>query len=134
MDHLYGLTEGLLKEGRAVLVCGDVNICHRAIDIHNPKGNAKNSGFLPEERAWVDRWLEQGWVDTQRALNPDLAGLYSWWSNRGRAREKDLGWRIDYLLANSTLADRATEAWIEKRAGLSDHAPCWVKFEGNLGQ
>ena len=133
MDHIFEVTGALLKEGRSVLVCGDINICHRAIDIHNPKGNAKNSGFLPEERAWVDRWLEQGWVDTQRALNPDVPGLYSWWSNRGRAREKDLGWRIDYLLANPALAERATEAWIEKRAGLSDHAPCWVRFEGELG-
>jgi exodeoxyribonuclease-3 len=133
MDHLYEKTGELLRQGRPVLVCGDINICHKAIDIHNPKGNAKNSGFLPEERAWFDSWLEQGWVDTQRALNPDMVGLYSWWSNRGRAREKDLGWRIDYLLANPSLASRAKEAWIEKKAGLSDHAPCFVRFEGELG-
>ena len=113
-------------------MCGDINICHKAIDIHNPKGNAKNSGFLPEERAWFDDWLAQGWVDTQRALNPDVAGLYSWWSNRGRAREKDLGWRIDYLLATPDLGERAKEAWIERKAGLSDHAPCFVVFDGGL--
>ena len=132
MDHLAELTQDLLKEGRPAIVCGDINICHKAIDIHNPKGNAKNSGFLPEERAWFDDWLAQGWVDTQRALNPDVAGLYSWWSNRGRAREKDLGWRIDYLLATPDLGERAKEAWIERKAGLSDHAPCFVVFDGDL--
>jgi exodeoxyribonuclease III len=132
MDRLFEQTQALLDEGRPAIVCGDINICHKAIDIHNPKGNAKNSGFLPEERAWFDRWLTQGWVDTQRALNPEVAGLYSWWSNRGRAREKDLGWRIDYLLATPSLAARANKAWIERHAGLSDHAPCFVQFDGEL--
>lgn len=132
MDHIFEQTQALIEEGRPALVCGDINICHKAIDIHNPKGNAKNSGFLPEERAWFDTWLTQGWVDTQRHLHPEKAGLYSWWSNRGRAREKDLGWRIDYLLATPALANQAEEAWIERHAGLSDHAPCFVRFAGDL--
>ena len=128
MTHIYGYLERLLAEREHALVCGDINIAHTDIDIHNPRGNAKNSGFLPEERAWLATVLAQGWVDVVRALNPELAGLYSWWSNRGRAREKDLGWRIDYILATPALAARASRAWIQKRAGLSDHAPVWAEF------
>jgi exonuclease III len=79
-----------------------------------PKRNEKNSGFLPEERAWFDALLAQGWVDVVRAHHPGVPGLYSWWSNRGRAREKDLG---------------VKRAWIEKKAGLADHAPVWVEIE-----
>lgn len=128
MEHLLGFTAGLLREGRAIALCGDINIAHREIDIHNPRGNAKNSGFLPEERSWFDELLAQGWVDVLREQHPDARGLYSWWSNRGRAREKDLGWRIDYILASPALAPRVTRAWIEKDAGLSDHAPVWVEI------
>ena len=129
MDHFYGYARKLLALKRPVVLCGDVNIAHTDIDIHNPKGNAKNSGFLPEERAWFTTLLEQGWVDVLRAVHPEKPGLYSWWSNRGRAREKDLGWRIDYVLASPDLAKRASNAWIEAKAGLSDHAPVFVEFE-----
>ena len=128
LDHFLELTGALLDEGRPALLCGDFNIAHTELDIHAPKRNEKNSGFLPEERAWFSRLLEQGWTDVLRALHPDEPGLYSWWSNRGKAREKDLGWRLDYILASPDLAPRAREAWIEKRAGLSDHAPIWVRF------
>ena len=118
--------DALRRERRPVAVCGDWNIAHTELDIHNPKGNAKNSGFLPEEREWFGDLLKSGWVDVVRAHNPDVAGLYSWWSNRGRARELDRGWRIDYVLGNRRFADRVERAWIEKDAGLSDHAPVWV--------
>jgi exodeoxyribonuclease III len=128
MEHLRGWFTRLLEEDRPIAVCGDINIAHTPLDIHAPKRNEKNSGFLPEEREWLSGILEFGWVDVVRELNPDRAGLYSWWSNRGRAREKDLGWRIDYVLATPSLAARAKEAWIEKDAGLSDHAPVWVRF------
>ncbi|MBN1587302.1 MAG: exodeoxyribonuclease III [Candidatus Omnitrophica bacterium] len=128
-EHFLGYTRSLLDEGRPVALCGDFNVAHEEIDIHDPKGNAKNSGFLPEEREWLSRLLAQGWVDTFRALHPGVPGLYSWWSNRGRAREKDLGWRIDYILTTPDLAERASKAWIDKQAGLSDHAPVWVEFE-----
>ena len=132
LEHLLGFTGGLLqeaaREGRQVLLCGDFNVAHTALDIRNAQGNARNSGFLPAERAWFSRLLEQGWTDVLRALHPGEPDLYSWWSNRGRARAKDVGWRIDYVLASAPLAARACRAWIEKRAGLSDHAPVWVEF------
>jgi exodeoxyribonuclease-3 len=131
LDHIFAYTRKLLKSGRPVAICGDLNIAHTEIDIHNPKGNAKNSGFLPEERAWFTKLLRQGWVDVVRAQHPDEAGLYSWWSNRGQARAKDRGWRLDYVLASPALAERATRSWIEKKADLSDHAPVWVEFEGD---
>jgi exodeoxyribonuclease-3 len=128
MEHFAPFAAELLARQELVALCGDVNIAHAEIDIHDPRGNAKNSGFLPEERAWLTRLLAQGWVDVVRALHPGVPGLYSWWSNRGRAREKDLGWRLDYVLASPALAARARRAWIEKRAGLSDHAPVLVEF------
>jgi exodeoxyribonuclease-3 len=129
LDHLLEFTGALVKEKRPLLLCGDFNIAHTAIDIARPKQNEKNSGFLPEERAWFDRLLAQGWVDCFRTLHPGEPGLYSWWSNRGRARENDVGWRIDYVLATPELAPRVRKSWIEKKAGLSDHAPVWVEIE-----
>jgi exodeoxyribonuclease-3 len=128
MEHLQRVGRELLAEGRPVALCGDLNVAHTELDIHDPKGNAKNSGFLPAEREWFSRLLDDGWVDVLRRLHPDEPGHYSWWSNRGAARAKDLGWRIDYVLANEALAARAEEASIDKRAGLSDHAPVHVRF------
>jgi exodeoxyribonuclease-3 len=128
MQHLQQYARALLAEGRPVALCGDLNVAHTELDIHDPKGNSRNSGFLPSERAWFTRLLDDGWVDVLRRLHPGEPGHYSWWSNRGAARSKDLGWRIDYVLANDALAARAAEAWIDKRAGLSDHAPVHVRF------
>jgi exodeoxyribonuclease-3 len=128
LDHLLPWSRKLLRERRPMVLCGDVNIAHTELDIHAPKRNEKNSGFLPEERAWLTALLKQGWVDVLRALHPGVPGLYSWWSARGRAREKDLGWRLDYVLASPAMAELAEEAWIEREAGLSDHAPVWVRF------
>jgi len=128
LEHLLDVTAGWLAEDRPTALCGDWNIAHTELDIHAPRANSRNSGFLPSERAWFTRLLEQGWVDVLRRLHPESPGLYSWWSNRGAARQKDRGWRIDYVLANPLLAKHAKEAWIEKRAGLSDHAPVWVRF------
>ncbi len=130
LDHFAKYMKKLLKEDRPIAVCGDFNIAHEEVDIHNPRGNAKNSGFLPEERAWFTKLLKQGWVDVVRQQLPDEVGLYSWWSNRGQARALDRGWRIDYVLASPSLARLAKRAWIEKDAGLSDHAPVWVEFSG----
>jgi exodeoxyribonuclease-3 len=133
LAHVLPWMRQLLAEKRKIAVCGDYNIAHTEIDIHDPRGNAKNSGFLPDERAWMTRLLGLGWVDVLRTLHPRETGLYSWWSNRGRARENDKGWRIDYVLASPELAACAEEAWIEKRADLSDHAPVWARFSGSLG-
>ena len=129
LDAFPRFTRKLLKLDRPVALCGDVNIAHTELDIHAPKRNEKNSGFLPEERAWLTKLLRQGWVDVLRAQHPDEPGLYSWWSNSGQARAKDLGWRIDYVLMNPAFAERVTRAWIDKEAGLSDHAPVWVEYE-----
>lgn len=132
LDHLDEHLGAVLAEGRPTILCGDLNIAHTEIDIHNPSGNRKSSGFLPAERAWFTRLLEAGWVDVLRALHPGEPGFYSWWSNMGRARELDRGWRLDYVLATPDLAERATKAWIDKKAGLSDHAPVLVEF-GSAG-
>lgn len=128
LDHFLAYADALLKEGRPMVLCGDFNIAHTELDIHNPKSNAKNSGFLPHERAWMSELLALGWRDVLREQHPGAAGLYSWWSNRGRAREKDLGWRLDYVLTTPDLAERVVEARIDKHAGLSDHAPVLVSF------
>ncbi len=125
LDHVFPWLQARLASGRPTIVCGDLNIAHRPIDLKNWRSNQKNSGFLPEERAWMDQVLSTGWRDLWREVHPEKAE-YSWWSNRGQARAKDVGWRIDYVLA--TPGVRVTDARIEKEADLSDHAPvsAWV--------
>jgi len=113
-----------------VLLCGDINIAHKEIDLKNWKGNLKNSGFLPEERAWVTRLLETGgFVDVFRQLDP-RPDRYTWWSNRGQARAKNVGWRIDYHLATPAVAARAKpgSAWIYTDQRFSDHAPLSIDY------
>ncbi len=129
MDHLLERSAALLAEGRQLAICGDFNVAPTELDIHDPKSNAKNSGFLPAEREWFARLLEQGWVDVVRALHPGVQGPYSWWSNRGAARAKNLGWRIDHVLCSPALAARAVDARVDTKASLSDHAPVIVRFE-----
>ena len=111
-----------------VLMGGDFNIAHTEKDIFYAKGNEKNSGFLPQERRWMTRLLSSGWHDILREQAGDSQGPYSWWSNRGRARELDRGWRIDYLLGNGSTNTRVKTANIDRKAGLtvSDHAPVTV--------
>ena len=125
---VFDRAERLRRGGKRVLVMGDFNTAHREIDLARPKGNQKNSGFLPEEREWCSEVLALGWRDVFRELHPDEGGLYSWWSNRGRAREHDKGWRLDYVLTTPDLAERAVSARIERDAELSDHAPVVVEF------
>jgi exodeoxyribonuclease-3 len=127
LDHFLEFTARLLAERRPTVFCGDLNIAHTELDIHNPGGNKHNSGFLPHERAWMDRLLAQGWVDVYRKLHP-TGRHYSWWSNNGRARELDRGWRLDYQIATPELAERAVAAKIERTAGLSDHAPVTIAY------
>jgi exodeoxyribonuclease-3 len=120
-----------------VLITGDLNICHREVDLKNWKGNLKKAGFLPEERAYLDRWFDGGaWVDVQRAHAGEgqlEAGPYTWWSWRGKAFDNDAGWRIDYQIASRRLAERATAAWVGRSetyaARWSDHAPVVVDYE-----
>jgi len=114
-----------VDDERPVVVCGDLNIAHTEDDIWNPKGNAKISGFLPHERAWFSELLADGWVDAFRTVAGEGVKTYSWWSNRGQARAKDRGWRIDYFLLNPTAAKRLVDCTIIRQGGLdiSDHAP-----------
>jgi len=121
----------MAKEGREVIVCGDWNIAHKEIDLRNWKSNQKNSGFLPEERAWMSRVLDEaGWVDVYRRLHPDATdACYTWWSNRGQAWAKNVGWRLDYQLATPGIAATARAATIWKESRFSDHAPLIVDYD-----
>jgi exodeoxyribonuclease-3 len=111
------------------LICGDWNIAHKAIDLKNWKNNQKNSGFLPHERAWMDRLFgEVGLVDVFRQLNPDT-DEYTWWSNRGRAWDNNVGWRIDYQVATPQLAAKAVGESIYREQRLSDHAPLTIDYD-----
>ncbi len=128
LPHLTQLQASCKASGRGLVVCGDVNIAHAEIDLKNWKGNLKNSGFTPEERAWMTELLTQhGMVDVWRTRFPTQAG-YTWWSNRGAAYEKDVGWRIDYQLATSDFAAKTTTASVYKGEKFSDHAPLIVEY------
>lgn len=118
----------LKKSYPKLIIGGDVNICHQAIDIHNPKGNKDTSGFLPEEREWVSGFLDTGLIDSFRHFYPDLPDQYSWWSYRANARNNNKGWRIDYLLATADLEGQLQGAGIMPEAKHSDHCPIWVEL------
>ena len=131
MDYFYPHLVELAQSGRDVVVCGDWNIAHREIDLKNWKGNRKNSGFLPEERAWITRVLEEGgWHDVYRRLYPEATdACYTWWSNRGQAWAKNVGWRLDYQLATPRLAATARDASVYKGQRFSDHAPLTIDYD-----
>jgi exodeoxyribonuclease-3 len=126
LPHLMELE----KSGREVVICGDWNIAHKEIDLKNWKSNQKNSGFLPEERAWMTRIFDQlGLVDVYRRLHPETTGeAYTWWSNRGQAWAKNVGWRIDYHVSTPGIAAKAVSAAIYKEQRFSDHAPLTVVY------
>jgi len=119
-----------LKTQRDFILCGDVNIAHKEQDLKNWRGNRKNSGFLPEERAWMTKLLDEtGLVDVYRRLQPDATdAAYTWWSNRGQAYAKNVGWRLDYHLATPPLACLARKESIYKQEKFSDHAPITVDY------
>jgi len=119
-----------LRQQRDFILCGDINIAHHERDLKNWKGNLKNSGFLPEERAWMTRLLSQtGLVDVYRHLQPDTTdACYTWWSNRGQAYAKNVGWRIDYHLATPDMAALARTESIYKAEKFSDHAPLTIRY------
>lgn len=134
LDLIYPRLQALRAEREFILV-GDVNIAHQEADLKNWKGNLKNSGFLPEERAWMTKLLsaEGGLVDVYRRLHPDTTdACYTWWSNRGQARAKNVGWRIDYHLATPGLAQAARAASIYKEQWFSDHAPLTIDYDFKL--
>lgn len=113
----------LRASGRRVVFCGDVNTAHQAIDLARPRQNQNTTGFLPEERAWIDLVEAQGYVDTFRALNPELAGAYSWWSYIGGARSRNVGWRLDYFFVSDDLLPAVHDAAIHADILGSDHCP-----------
>jgi exodeoxyribonuclease-3 len=115
--------ERMRRTGRSIVICGDVNTAHEEIDLANPKSNRKNTGFLPEERAWVSRLIDHGYVDVFRRLHPGETGHYTWWSNRKGVRERNVGWRIDYFFISEDVMPRVADASIHPDVMGSDHCP-----------
>ena len=128
MDDFQMYINQLKEEHPNLVICGDYNICHEAIDIHDPIRNAKVSGFLPEERAWLDAFIKNGFVDSFREFNKD-PHHYSWWSYRANARNNNKGWRIDYALVSEPMRERLARAVILPEAKHSDHCPVLVEFD-----
>ena len=122
MDNFFRYIDTLKKENPNLVVCGDYNICHQEMDIHNPKGLKNVSGFLPEERQWMSKFIENDFIDSFRELNPNKV-QYSWWSYRANARNNNKGWRLDYLMATKNLQHRLQRAYILPEAKHSDHCP-----------
>ena len=118
-----------LAEKKGVIVCGDMNVAHNEIDLKNPKTNRKNAGFTDEEREKMTELLDSGFVDSFRYFYPDLESVYSWWSYRFKAREKNAGWRIDYFLVSEDLKERMKDAKIHTEIMGSDHCPVELDFE-----
>jgi len=117
-----------LRKGKPIVVCGDFNTAHRPIDLARPKENEGTSGFLPEERAWLDKFVAHGYVDTFRHAHGEKKDCYSWWSYRLKARERNVGWRIDYFFVSQELAPAIKDAWIETGVTGSDHCPVGLEL------
>ena len=122
LDDVFGYIQELKKEFPNLILSGDYNICHKPIDIHNPISNKNSSGFLPEERAWMDKFTESGFIDSFRHFNP-IPHQYTWWSYRANSRSKNLGWRIDYHMVTNDLQNRLKSAVILPHIIHSDHCP-----------
>ena len=128
MDDFQEYIDALKKNHPRLVICGDYNICHRAIDIHDPVRNKNVSGFLPEERQWIDTFMNNGFVDSFRHLNPE-PHQYSWWSYRANARNNNKGWRIDYNMVSENLKKNIKSAYLLPDAKHSDHCPVGVELE-----
>ena len=127
LDYIYDYLQNIRKSRTKLVVCGDYNIAHKDIDIHDPKGNKNSSGFLPEERAWMDKWFASGFTDALRVIN-DGPKQYTWWSFRANARANNKGWRIDYISVTDNLKESIQEASILPDALHSDHCPMVVEL------
>lgn len=128
-EQLRELLKPRMQNGEHILVMGDYNTAHREIDLARPKPNVKKTGFLPKERDFFQYWIDDGWVDTFRHLNPTKAEAYSWWSNMGDARQRNVGWRIDYVLASPGLMPFLKDAQIHTEIMGSDHCPVSVTLD-----
>ncbi len=132
MDHFYEHLRSLRRKRREFIICADWNICHREVDLKNWRANRKNSGFLPEERAWLDRVYEElGYFDSFRLLEQE-PDQYTWWSNRGQAWAKNVGWRLDYQVITPGLKDRVKASAIYRDQRFSDHAPHTMEFDWEI--
>lgn len=127
LDDFYSYISGLKKKVPNLIICGDFNICHKPIDIHNPVSNKKSSGFLPEEREWLSSFFDNGFVDSFREFNQEPDN-YSWWTYRYGARKNNKGWRIDYFAVSESLKSRLIGATIEPDAMHSDHCPVTIEI------
>jgi len=127
-DAFLKVAEKFKKQGRELIVCGDVNTAHAEIDLARPKENVKNTGFLPEEREWVSKFISKGYVDTFRHFNKE-PGHYSWWDYKTGARARDIGWRIDYFFVSSGFLPKLKKAYILKDVMGSDHCPVGIEIK-----
>jgi exodeoxyribonuclease III len=126
LNHFFDHIQDLRKLIPNLVVCGDYNICHQAIDIHDPVSNKNSTGFLPEERDWMSKWFDSGFTDSFRSLHEGEAHNYTWWSFRANARANNKGWRIDYISVSGDL--NIADSGIDPSAKHSDHCPSWVKL------
>ncbi len=129
LDKLLEKSENFRKQGRKVILCGDFNIAHKEIDLARPKQNRKNTGFLPEECAWMDKFVAHGYIDTFRYFYPDETEAYSWWSMRLKARERNVGWRLDYFFISPDLVNNLISAFILSNIQGSDHCPVGIEMK-----
>ena len=127
-DAILDHWEALRRAGRKLVICGDVNTAHKEIDLARPVDNAKISGFLPEERAWIDKIIDKGYVDVFRTFNQE-PDMYSYWDMKTRARDRNVGWRIDYFFVSEELAPAVTNAWISTDVTGSDHCPIGIEVD-----
>lgn len=127
-DAFLAYIEKLRKKGKKVMFCGDVNTAHEAIDLARPKENEKNTGFLPEERAWIDELTYHGWIDSFRYVHPRKGGAYSYWDMKTASRERNVGWRIDYFFVAPEVTPKLKNAGIMEHVYGSDHCPVWVEL------
>ena len=128
LDDFQKYIDNLKKKRPNLIICGDFNICHKPIDIHNPVSNANSSGFLPEEREWLDKFFKSGFIDSFRHFNKEPHN-YTWWSYRFKARDRNLGWRIDYHLVSASLEKQLKRSIILPEAKHSDHCPLLMEID-----
>lgn len=129
-DAFLDYADALVKKGKKLVICGDVNTAHREIDLARPKENEKISGFLPIEREWMDKFISHGFVDTFRMFN-DQPEQYTWWDMQSRARERNVGWRIDYFFVSENLKKNVKDAFIMPEIMGSDHCPAGIEISLN---
>ncbi len=127
-DDFFNYCENLKDNGKSIIICGDVNTAHTEIDLSNPKVNSKKSGFLPQEREWIDKLITNGYIDTYRYVHGNKKEKYSWWSYRYGAREKNIGWRIDYFFISEDLCENLEDAFILDNISGSDHCPVGIRI------